>query len=162
MIISFSGHRSPKIGGFKIPNPTYDYIRSELRNKLIELKPEEAISGMAIGFDTIAAEVCIELGIALIAATPFVGQQAIWPVAAQNHYLKLLAAAKRVEVVSPGGYAAWKMQVRNQWMSDHSDIVIACFDGSPGGTKNAVDYAKSINKQIIIIDPTKAPNETYT
>ena len=34
-------------------------------------------------------------------------------------------------------------QVRNQWMVDRSNLVIAVFNGERGGTKNTIDYASS-------------------
>ena len=37
----------------------------------------------------------------------------------------------------PGCY-----QVRNEWMVDRSNLVIAVFNGQKSGTKNTVDYAK--------------------
>lgn len=32
-------------------------------------------------------------------------------------------------------------QVRNEWMVDRSNLVIAVFNGQKSGTKNTVDYA---------------------
>jgi precorrin-6x reductase len=45
------------------------------------------------------------------------------------------------------------MQRRNMQMIDCADIVIAVWDGSTGGTKNAVDYAEESGLKIIFIDP---------
>ncbi|MCH1964425.1 hypothetical protein MCG45_16465 [Clostridium perfringens] len=50
-------------------------------------------------------------------------------------------------------YHPAKMMKRNMYMVDKADIVIAVWDGFKGGTKNAYDYAKKINKNIIRIDP---------
>jgi uncharacterized phage-like protein YoqJ len=44
------------------------------------------------------------------------------------------------------------MQIRNEWMVDRCDKLIAVWDGSKGGTGNCVDYAKSVNKDIFRID----------
>jgi uncharacterized phage-like protein YoqJ len=160
LIASFTGHRPPKLGGYSVPNPIYNFVRGELRRVLMELKPDETISGMALGLDQWAAEVCIELEIPFIAAIPFKGQENYWPEESRERYYKLLAAASRVHVVNHGGYASWKMQTRNQWMVDNSNVVIAVFDGTPGGTKNCYDYADRCGKQIIKIDPQdyKKPN----
>jgi uncharacterized phage-like protein YoqJ len=156
MIVSFSGHRPQKIGGFITPNPMYNYLTKELRKVLEELKPTKAISGMALGWDTWTAQMCIELGIPFVAAIPFIGQERIWPQKSKDIYNDLLKKASEVVIVSEGGYSAYKMQVRNQWMTDRCDKLIACWDGSSGGTGNCVDYARTINKEIIIIDPRKA------
>lgn len=51
-------------------------------------------------------------------------------------------AAAEVVVVSDGEYAVWKMQTRNEAMVDAADELWALWDGSSGGTKNCIDYAK--------------------
>lgn len=153
MIASFTGHRPNKLGGYQIPNPTYTYIIQELNNILLKLKPEKAISGMALGWDQWAAQTCIDLQIPFIAAIPFVGQEKIWPQSSIDIYNVLLQKAIEQVIVCEGGYAAWKMQKRNEWMVDRSDIVIACFDGTNGGTANCIRYAKEKNKELIIINP---------
>jgi len=153
MIVSFCGHRPDKLSGYKIPNPIYKYVTDKLRETLVELKPKKAISGMALGVDQWAAEICIKLGIPFIAAIPFKGQESYWPVEARERYYKILAAASEVHVVNPGGYASWKMQTRNQFLVNNCDKLIAVFDGSPGGTKNCLDYAVGREKRIIRINP---------
>lgn len=156
MIVSFTGHRSQKIGGYKIPNKVFNYITQELKRTLIELKPKKAVSGMALGWDQYAAQTCIDLNIPFIAAVPFIGQEKIWPQSSKDTYNQLLSKAIETVIVSEGGYSPVKMQIRNEWMVDRCQILIACFDGSKGGTYNCIEYAKSIGKEIILIDPTKA------
>ena len=53
-----------------------------------------------------------------------------------------------VVFVSEPGYAAWKMQVRNKWMVDNSDLVLALWNGTDGGTANCVRYAEKVGKPI--------------
>lgn len=153
MIVSFTGHRPPKLGGYNTPNPTYEFITNELRRVLKELSPKQAITGMALGVDQWAAEICIDLKIPFVAAVPFRGQELYWPEDSRKKYLDLLAHAERVECINQGGYASWKMQTRNQWMVNNSDLLIAVFDGTPGGTKNCFDYAETEKKKIIRINP---------
>ena len=38
---------------------------------------------------------------------------------------------------------------------NNSDMVIACFSGSPGGTFNCIKYANSKDKKVIIINPNE-------
>lgn len=157
MIIAGTGHRPDKLPnketGYKLPNPTYIKICKEIEKHLLELKPEKVISGMALGYDSYLAFVTLKLGIPLIAAVPFQGQELAWPQASQNAYNALLKRATEVVIVSEGGYSAHKMQIRNEWMVNHCDVLLACYDGSPGGTGNCIKYAKNLNKNIIIIDP---------
>jgi len=161
MIVSFTGHRPDKLPnketGYKLPNPTYKYLSQELSKILLDLNPEKCITGMALGFDVYAANVCDKLDIPFVAAIPFIGQERNWISSSQKTYYKLLDKAAEKVIVSEGGYSPHKMQIRNCWMVDHSDLVIGCWNGTSGGTKNCLDYAKSKNKKIIIIDPTKAP-----
>jgi uncharacterized phage-like protein YoqJ len=159
LIVAFSGHRPNKIGGYKLPNPTYNYICQQLKTTLELLKPSKAISGMALGIDQWAAYICSQLGIPFIAAVPFIGQEKAWPKESQDIYHKLLKKASEVVIVSEGDYSAQKMQIRNQWMVDRCNKLIAVWDGTPGGTHNCMQYAKSIGCDIILID-LKAYNET--
>lgn len=108
---------------------------------------------MALGVDQDFAYVCVELAIPFTAAIPFVGQESRWTEDSQRFYYELLVAADDVIVVSPGGYASWKMQVRNEWMVDHCDLLIAVWDGTSGGTRNCVSYATKVGRTIRRIDP---------
>ena len=146
MIVAGTGHRPNKLGGY-----TRD-ARTRLFNTAIRslehLRPTKLISGMALGWDQALARACVELNIPFIAAVPFAGQETVWPAASQREYRELCEAASDFIIVSPGGYSAAKMQIRNEWMVDHCDRVLALWDGSPGGTRNCVDYAKTVNKPI--------------
>lgn len=153
MIVSFTGHRPDKLGGYKLPNPTYLHVCQQIDKTLQELKPEKVISGMALGVDQWAANIAIRLGIPFIAAVPFLGQEKAWPQASQKVFNKLLGKAAEVVIVSEGGYSAYKMQIRNEWMVDRADKVIAIWDGTSGGTGNCVNYARAKGKEIILIDP---------
>jgi uncharacterized phage-like protein YoqJ len=154
MIVTFTGHRPhPKLGGYKIPNPVYDAVYDKTLKILKKLKPDSAITGMALGFDTLAAWICIELEIPYIAAVPFLGQEKVWPQKSRLQYNFLLKKASKVEYISEPGFSSKKMQIRNEWMVNNADIVIACYDGSKGGTANCFNYAKNKGKHIIRINP---------
>lgn len=153
MIVSFTGHRPSKLGGYNLPNPTYIRVCQQIDKTLRELQPEKVISGMALGVDQWAASIAVKLGIPFIAAVPFAGQETAWPEASQKIFHKLLQQAAEVHIVCEGDYAAYKMQVRNEWMVDRADTVIAIWDGTPGGTGNCVKYAEKKSKQIIYINP---------
>jgi uncharacterized phage-like protein YoqJ len=155
MIVSFTGHRPNKLSGYKLPNPTYIHVCQQLDRVLREVKPDKAISGGALGIDQYAANICFKMGIPVIFAIPFLGQEKAWPEASQKTYHKLLDKADEVVIVCEGGYAAYKMQVRNEWMVNHCDVLVAVFipTETNGGTYNAIQYAKSVGKEIIFIDP---------
>ena len=155
MIIAFTGHRPQALGGFEEPNPLKNAICKAIKNKLVELKPSKAISGMALGVDQWAAEICLELEIPLFAAIPCDNHEKIWPKASQEKYKEILSKASESVIVSPGPYSVWKMQKRNEFMCDNADVIMAIWNGKSGGTGNCVRYALSQNKQIIRIDPGK-------
>jgi uncharacterized phage-like protein YoqJ len=157
MIIAFTSHRPLKLGGYILPNPTYLYVCREIEKALREFKPEKIITGMALGGDQYAAMIAHKLGIPFMAAIPFERQESKWPETSQKTYRLLRKLASEEVIVSAGGYSADKMQARNKFMVDHCDKLIAVYNSDPnGGTANCVKYAKSINKDIFIIDPRKA------
>lgn len=45
------------------------------------------------------------------------------------------------------------MQKRNKYMISNSSLVIALFDGQPGGTKSTLAMAKKTGLDILIISP---------
>ena len=153
MIVAFTGHRPDKLGGYKVPNPTYIKVCQDIDKTLKELKPEKVISGMALGVDQWAAYIAHKLSIPFVAAIPFEKQESKWPASSQETYHLLLKLASEQVIVSPGGYSAEKMQIRNKWMVDHCDKLIAIWDGTLGGTGNCVTYAKSVGKDIYFINP---------
>lgn len=153
MIAAFTGHRPDKLGGYKLPNPTYVKVCQKIEAALVELKPEKCISGMALGIDQWAASICVKLGIPFIAAIPFLGQENVWPEESKRIYRILLKKAESQHVVSEGSYTAAKLQIRNEWMVDNCDKLIAVWDGTQGGTGNCYKYAESINRDIYRINP---------
>ena len=151
MITAFTGHRPDKLGGWDPLHPVVGRVRKALRDELARNWPVHAICGMAQGFDTWAAETCVELGVPFIAALPCDGMDAPWSLPAQERFRALLHKAKEIHVVSPGPYKPWKMQRRNEWMVDHCTRLVACFDGSSGGTYNCLEYAASVRRETIYL-----------
>lgn len=147
MIVAATGHRPDKLGGYS------DDIALRLgvianRWLLEQNYIDYAISGMALGWDQAVAHQCITLGIPFDAYIPFKGQEQRWPQSAKNHYEYLLAMARRVKVVSEGGFAGWKMQARNEAMVDTCTHVLALWNGSASGTGNCILYAQTQMKPI--------------
>lgn len=155
MIVAFTGHRPDKLGGYILPNPTYIKVCRAIDKALEELQPEKVITGMALGIDQWAAAIAHKKKIPFLAAIPFEGQEGKWPAESQRVFRLLRKLASEEVIICPGGYSADKMQTRNIWMVDICDKLIAVWDGSKGGTGNCVEYAKSINKEIYHIDPSK-------
>jgi uncharacterized phage-like protein YoqJ len=146
MILAATGHRPDKLGGYS------GSITAELQllahRHIVKLKPRAVLSGMALGWDQAVAAATLLAGIPLVAAIPFEGQEFQWPYLAQKAYRELLAQARYKHVVCDGGYAAWKMQKRNEWMVDKCNALLALWNGSPGGTANCIGYAEFQQKEI--------------
>lgn len=149
LIVAFTGHRPDKLGFWDPIDPVVTRVRKALRDGLALNWPLYAISGMAQGVDTWAAETCIEMGIPFVAAVPCDGMETTWSYPAQERYRALLHKAKEIHIVSPGPYKPWKMQRRNEWMVDHCSLLMSVFDGSPGGTYNCLAYAAEIGRKVL-------------
>ena len=154
MILAGTGHRPDKLGG----NSSKAFYRlcQFAHQELQQQKPDEVITGMALGWDMALADACRDLSIPFTVAVPFNGQELHWSKIDQKLYWNLLAYAVKIVYTdenkrkpSPPGYAVWKFQKRNEWMVDHCNRVIALWDGTSGGTANCVNYAKKIHKPVI-------------
>jgi uncharacterized phage-like protein YoqJ len=146
-VICGTGHRPDKLGGYD--NAILKKLITFAEGRLIEINPTHVISGVALGWDTALAIAAIRLNIPLTAAVPFAGQELRWQPEAIARYNKILSKCARVEIVSPGGYGNPKMQIRNEWMVDRSDMVLALWNGSSGGTGNCVKYAQSTKTTLV-------------
>ena len=149
MIYSGTGHRPDKLAtidnwGQKTFNRLVDLARAAIDIHL----PAEIMSGMALGWDMALAQAAILGGIPLLAAVPFKGQESKWNHKQQDFYNSLLSKAKEIIIVSEGTYTPDKLQTRNEHMVDNSDVILALFNGSRGGTGNCIRYAKMKNKPI--------------
>lgn len=155
MNIAFTGHRPNKLGGYDDKTNLRSRIMKRVDEVFTPYKFQNIIiiSGMALGVDTWAAEFAIAHNIPFHAYIPFVGQERMWPPAAQAHYHDLRRKAALCVHVCSEGYAAWKMQKRNEAMVDSCSVLIAVWDGTSGGTGNCVQYAKSKGCKIIHINP---------
>ena len=155
MIIAATGHRPHKLGNeYDGQGPYTEFLKDKFYNILYQYQPVRIISGMALGVDIIWAACGIAMGIPLTAAIPFEGQQARWPDRSQDIYYNILFHELTLkEYVCAPGYAAWKMQKRNEWMVDNADVLVGVWDGSTGGTYNCIEYARHKGIKIIYIDP---------
>ena len=158
VIVAGTGHRPPKLGGYS--DAAHQILIQYAEEALKYIKPDKVISGMALGWDQALAQAAINLDIPFIAAVPFKGQESRWPIESQERFKRLLSKADETVVTSSsGGYAAWKMTVRNKYMVNNASIILAMYDGSDGGTKNCLNYAKIKNKKIINLYPLWKNND---
>jgi len=147
MILAGTGHRMTKLGGYT--EIAFQKLIAFATVQLSERQPAEVISGMALGWDQALAMAAVACKIPFIAAVPHTGQELMWPAPAQERYRRILVDARQIVIVSPGPYAAWKMQRRNEWMVQECTDLLALWDGSSGGTHNCVKYAEQVGRNTI-------------
>lgn len=155
MTIAITGHRPQGLDNdYTYRSDLWLWVASELADTFSKVQPKKIITGMALGVDTVAAEVALANNIPYVAAVPFKGQEKSWTQEQQAHYKMLLDYAEEVKYVDEGGqYAAWLFQKRNEWMVDNADIVVAVWNGFKGGTRNCVEYALRTQVPVWRIDP---------
>ena len=139
----FTGHRPDKMGlGEKEIKP--------LLEKAIDDAIAEGyvtfITGMAMGTDIWAAEIVLERkktnkDLHLICALPHPNFESRRSMVEKMRFNKIMKNADLVKEINDH-YFTGCYQVRNEWMVDKSNFVIAVFNGQKSWTKNTVDYAK--------------------
>ena len=152
--IAVTGHRPNKLGGYDAEE-NFKAIRRHMR-ELLEGYHEEEIklfSGGALGIDQLWMEVGLHLNLKVVAVLPFVGYDSKWPPGSRIKYKKLLDKCYNVMYVSKPGYDPAKLQLRNEWMVDYSDVLVAYFNGAPSGTQNCIDYAVTQKRVVHVFNP---------
>ena len=148
----FTGHRPEKLTISE--GQLTKLLEAEIR-RAIDSGHTTFISGMAKGVDIVAAENVLHLRaqdprLKLICALPDPGFGQPWLGGWTERFQHVLAWADLERTICPAfSYASY--QARNEWMVRHSDMVIAVFNGEPGGTKNTLDFAKKNGVPCVII-----------
>jgi len=148
MKIAATGHRPPRLGGYK-PCQWHTNIKNDMREVLLSYEDVTVISGMALGIDQWWAEAALELGIPVIAAMPFKGMGGNWPPASREILKKLLDKCQEVCYIKDE-YSNEAYLERDRWMVDNCDALVAYYDGKGNsGTKYTIDYAEQQGKPVI-------------
>ncbi len=159
--VCFTGHRPEKI----FSNDASLDVKLALLKRDIRIQIEQAIddgyvnfiSGMARGTDIFFAELVLYLKqrhpeIKLICALPFPEQGSGFSQKWRGRYDGIIARCDEKTAVCES-YSKQSYIIRNKYMVDRSQRVIAVFNGAPGGTAGTISYAKAKGREIIIIDP---------
>jgi uncharacterized phage-like protein YoqJ len=149
-----TGHRPDKV------LDTFEAYEASLAS-FEKLGAQQAITGMAAGFDLIFATAAIDAGLKLTCAMPYRGHKtrkdsrAVFETVLEN-------ADEIVYVTNYEDYTgAWVYQKRNEWMVDHAGSVVAYWDGSSGGTANCIKYARKQGRPIWHIVPITGNGDWY-
>ena len=156
----FTGHRPMKLPwGMNEDDPRCLMLKAELAARLEGLYAlgfRRFLCGMAIGCDMYFAEAVLALreqhaDVRLEAAIPFGDQPGRWNEKQRRRYNSLIERADRVTVLQTV-YTSDCMMRRNRWMVDRSSVLLACYDGRPGGTMNTILYAERSGLRVILIE----------
>lgn len=156
---AFTGHRPEKM---PFAAAQYSFENHVFRRNL-EYAVQRAIldgyrhfiTGMSRGMDLWAAMCVLDFkraypGVTLEAAIPCPEQAARWDEGDTRYYNLVLHRCDRKTVLSPR-YTSGCMDKRNRYMVDRSSLLIAAFDGRPGGTRNTCLYAEKKGVRVLNI-----------
>ncbi len=135
-------------------------MKAQLRSEIIKAIENDYttfISGMALGFDMICADMVLELKktypqIKLIGAIPCKTQDKLWKEKDRQRYKTLLAKLDGVRCIFDEYIGAECMLERNRFMINNSSLVIALFNGENGGTKKTLEYANKQGVKCVILN----------
>ena len=145
----FTGHRT-------IPSKDLpllrDWIEKAIRN-FSALGLNTFITGGALGFDTLAAQVVLRMKdtipeLRLVVVTPCRDQDKSWNIYQRSVYRHILERADKV-ICLTSHYVTGCMHQRNRFMVDNSSVCIAYLTSTTGGTAYTVKYAESKGKEIL-------------
>jgi len=169
MRCAFTGYRPQKMPfGYNELDPRCIDFKARLRETIQSLIWEgysHFLSGGALGMDMYAAEIVLELRqqypwIGLEMVIPYDSQADHWEEVYQTRYAILLEAA---DIVTCTGHEYTKGALfrRNRYLVDNADLLLAAYDGKPGGTQMTCDYAKKMGVRICKIPPVvEKPKKT--
>ena len=155
----FTGHRPEKLAW---GNDESDPRCIELKRRIADAAEaaykagkRHYICGMAAGCDLYFCEAALKLreekpDVTVEAAIPWDGQAASWSDDLKKRYYRLVEDCDYYTLVSER-YTPDCLMQRNRYMVDSSTLLIAAYNGRPGGTMNTMLYAMRQGVEIIEI-----------
>ena len=165
MTVCFSGYRPEKLPwGYNECDPRCAQLKQRLRRAICAACDDgfrHFICGMANGCDLYFFDAARYLRlqhpeVTIEAAIPFAGQADRWRPELRERYAYDLRQCDYQTLVQEA-YTPGCMMRRNRYMVDASRILIAAFDGRPGGTARTLEYAARRRLEIIQIPIDSAP-----
>ncbi len=159
-VCCFTGHRPVKLPwGTNEADPRCIALKEQIAAALegiYESGYRHFICGMAIGCDTYFADAVLAMkglhqDVTLEAAIPCENQADKWNGKQKDHYASILRQCDQLTYVSRQ-YSPTCMMKRNEYMIDHSSLLLACFNGRSSGTMKTILYAERSGVRTIILD----------
>ena len=143
---AFTGHRKLNEWGF-------DYaLLDRVVLNLLKTGTTNFLCGMALGFDTVAAESVLSLkgdyGAKLTACLPCADQYGRFSESNKKKYFEILDRCDEVITLAPA-YFSGCMHARDRYMVENSDLIVSFLRKQSGGTFYTVNYARKLGKKII-------------
>lgn len=157
----FSGYRPSKLSfGDDERDVRCVELKEQLTYEIVKMLADGVTTfytGMAMGVDIWCAELVLILkprnkDIRLIAVIPHEGQANYWDEHWRDRYFKALSQVDE-KVLIQMNYTKDCMHKRNRYMVEHSQHLIAVWDGQTGGTAYTLNYAKKKGLNIVILKP---------
>ena len=145
---AFTGHRPEKLPwGDNERDPRCVALRKRILQALWTAYDEGYryfLCGMAQGCDLLFGEEALRLRgvcpeVKVEAAVPYPEQADRWPAPQRERYRILLEACDQKTLVSPR-YTPHCLLRRDRYLVDRASLLLAAYDGSPGGTKYTILY----------------------
>ncbi|MBR4123927.1 MAG: DUF1273 family protein [Clostridia bacterium] len=155
----FTGYRPNKFpfSVYDTENALYRQFENSVIEEILKLCHNGCrtfYTGMAMGFDIIAAEIVLLIKnsyntpIELVCVVPFKNQGDSFSPFWKNKYTKIIENSDSVICLNEE-YHKGCYQQRNKYMVENSDYILTWYDGKSGGTRNTIDYAAKIGRYII-------------
>ncbi len=157
----FTGHRPQVLPWrFQERDPRCQDLKLRLNQAILQAVQERQVcrflSGMALGVDIWAAEAVLALSsqypVVLDCVLPCRDQAVRWRPEDQRRYREILTRCHQV-ICLQERYTPDCFDLRNRYMVDHSDLMIAVWNGSPSGTGKTIAYARSKSLPIQLLRP---------
>lgn len=147
----FTGHRD-------IPAEEFATVKAETKKEIVQLIERGVTyfaAGGARGFDTLAAEIILELKepyphIKLILILPCLNQTNGWNEEDKAKYNHIKSKADKIKILSQNYYRGC-MHTRNRYMVDHSTYCVCYFRKPSSGTAYTVNYTIKNNINVIYV-----------
>lgn len=157
----FAGHRPEKLKASEAEIKAWLEVRIK---QAVNDGYVTFITGMGMGVDLWSAQIVARMKVKdprlhLIAAVPYPGFEARWNRDWQSRFRDLLKQADLVRYVCDH-YTDDAFRRRNAWLVEHSQRVIAYYNGDAGSTRSLLDLAQNQGRETVVGGLTAA-YDTY-